>query len=118
MPCLLGMAHMVRNTTRKPQGQGEAGTEEAGPRYHVERYGKTRNYALNEGDRLLGVMVYKRGGKSIQEELTAARSSPPGPATTRYQDRVWPETQGQLGFFTNEEKARFTARRRSSRGRA
>jgi hypothetical protein len=125
---------MVRNKTTRPQGQGEAGTEETGTRYHVERYGNTRNWALYDGGKLKAVVVYKKGGKSLQEELeardaviaeqaarieqlTAALPAPPGPAAPRFQDRVWPEVQGQLGFFSKAEKERFTAGRRSPRGR-
>jgi hypothetical protein len=109
-------------------------------RYQVTHYGKSRNFALYEGKNLLAVTLYRKGAESIQHELEArdtviveqaarieqlkAAATPPGlghsaPAPTRFQDRVWPEVNGQLGFFSREQKERFTAERcGSSRGRA
>jgi hypothetical protein len=108
-------------------------------RYQVAHYGKSRNFALYEGKNLLAVTLYKKGAKTVQRELEArdtiiaeqavqieqlmAAATPPGehsePAPTRFQDRVWPEVKGQLGFFSREQKERFTTERRgSSRGRS
>jgi len=104
-------------------------------RYHVGHYGKSRNFALYEGKNLLAVTLYKKGAETVQHELEArdtviaeqaarieqlkAAAPPPGPAPTRFQDRAWPEVKGQLGFFSREQKERFTAERRgSSRGRS
>ena len=101
-------------------------------RYRGEHYGNTRHWALYDGGKLLGVMLYKKGTESIRgeleardaviaeqaariEQLTRTANTPAAPEARRFQDRVWPETEGQLGFFTSEEKAKF--RRRSPRGR-
>jgi len=108
-------------------------------RYHIEHYGKSRNFALYEGKNLLAVTLYKKGAETVQGELEArdtviaeqaarieqlkAAATPPGPehsvpAPTHFRDWVWPEVNGQLGFFSREQKERFTAERRgSSRGR-
>ena len=108
--------------------------------YHVTHYGKTRNFALYEGKNLLAVTLYKKGAETVQHALEArdtviaeqaarieqlmAAARPPGPehsapAPTRFRDQVWPEVNGQLGFFSREQKERFTAERRvSSRGRS
>src|SRR5882762_5772022 len=103
-------------------------------RYHIEHYGKSRNFALYEGKNLLAVTLYKKGAETVQgeleardtviaeqaariEQLTAATPpahESPAPAATRFQDRVWPETKGQLGFFSREQKEHFTAARRGS----
>ncbi len=89
---------------------------------------------LHENNRLLAVTLYKKGAETIQHELEArdtviaeqvaridqlmAASMPPGPAPTRFRDRVWPEANGQFGFFSREQKEHFTAERRGSgRGR-
>jgi hypothetical protein len=109
-------------------------------RYHVTRYGKSRNFALYENNNLLAVTVYKRGAEAVQRALEArdtviaeqaarieqliAAAPPSGPehsapAPTRFRERVWPEVHGQLGFFSKAEKEHFTAQRRgSSRGRS
>jgi hypothetical protein len=109
-------------------------------RYQVARYGKGRNFALYEDNNLLAVTVYKRGAEAVQRALEArdtviaeqaarieqliAAVTPSGPehaapAPTRFRDRAWPEVNGQLGFFSKEQKERFTAKRRgSSRGRS
>jgi hypothetical protein len=109
-------------------------------RYQVAHYGKSRNFALYEGKNLLAVTLYKKGAESVQHALEArdmviaeqaarieqlkAAATPPGPehsvsAPTRFRDRVWPEAHGQLGFFSREQKERFTAERRgSNRGRS
>ena len=95
---------------------------------------------LSENNRLLAVTLYKKGAETIQHELEArdtviaeqaarieqlkAAATPPGPehaapAPTRFRERVWPEVKGQLGFFSREQKERFTAERRgSSKGRS
>jgi hypothetical protein len=77
-------------------------------RYHVTRYGNTRNYALYEHNGLVAVTVYRKGAEAVQreleardtmiaeqaaqiEQLTAAlppASESPAPAATRFQDRV------------------------------
>jgi hypothetical protein len=108
-------------------------------RYHVGHYGKSRNFALHdlcENNRLLAVTLYKKGAETIQreleardaviaeqaariEQLTKMLNTPSVPEAKRFQDRVWPEAHGQLGFFSSAEKEKFTARRRgSSRGRS
>ena len=109
-------------------------------RYQVTRYGNSRNFALYEGKNLLAVTLYKKGAETVQHELEArdtviaeqaarieqliAAVKPPepertAPAPTRFRDRVWPEVNGQLGFFSREQKEAFTAERRgSSRGRS
>jgi hypothetical protein len=108
-------------------------------RYQVEHYGKSRNFALYEGKNLLAVTLYKKGAETVQHALEArdtliaeqaarieqlmAAATPPGqqaaPAPTRFRDRVWPEVHRQLGFFSREQKERFTAERRgSNRGRS
>jgi hypothetical protein len=109
-------------------------------RYQVAHYGKSRNFALYEGKTLLAVTIYRKGAEAVQhaleardtviaeqaariEQLKAAATSPGpehfAPAPTRFRDRVWPEVKGQLGFFSREQKERFTADRRgSSRGRS
>ena len=109
-------------------------------RYHVAHYGKSRNFALYEGKNLLAVTLYRKGAESIQHALEArdtviaeqaarieqlkAAATPPGPehaasAPTRFRERVWPEVNGQLGFFSREQKEHFTAKRRgASRGRS
>src|SRR6266853_3917064 len=109
-------------------------------RYQVTHYGKSRNFALYEGKNLRAVTLYKKGAETVQgeleardtviaeltaqiEQLRAAAMSPgtghSAPTPTRFRDRVWPEVNGQLGFFSREQKERFTAERRgSSRGRS
>jgi hypothetical protein len=108
-------------------------------RYHVAHYGKSRNFALYEGKNLLAVTLYKKGAETVQHALEArdtiiaeqaarieqlmVAATPPGeqaaPAPTRFRERVWPEVNGQLGFFSREQKERFTTGRRgSSRGRS
>ena len=108
-------------------------------RYHVAHYGKSRNFALYEGKNLLAVTLYKKGAEMVQHALEArdtliaeqaarieqliAAATPPGPhsapAPTRFRDQVWPEVNGQLGFFSREQKKRFTAEwRGASRGRS
>jgi hypothetical protein len=109
-------------------------------RYQVTHYGKSRNFALYEGKNLLAVTLYKKGAETVQHALEArdtiiaeqaarieqliAAAAPPGPehsvlAPTRFRDRVWPEVNGQLGFFSREQKEHFTAKRHgSSRGRS
>lgn len=79
--------------------------------------------------------LYKKGAETVQHALEArdtviaeqaarieelkAAATPPGPAPTRFRDRVWPEVHGQLGFFSREQKKRFTAERHgSSKGRS
>src|SRR2546428_6969372 len=86
-------------------------------------------------DSALAVTLYKKGAETLQhgleardtviaeqaaqiEQLTAA-ATPPGPvhstpAPTRFRNRVWPEVNGQLGFFSREQKEHFTAERRGS----
>jgi hypothetical protein len=44
-----------------------AGPAEA--RFHVERYGRTRFWALYEGDALLAVTVYNRGAETLRDRL-------------------------------------------------
>ena len=90
--------------------------------------------------KLLAVTLYKKGAETVQHVLEArdtviaeqaarieqlmAAATPPGtehsaPAPTRFRDQVWPEVHGQLGFFSKEQKKRFTAEQRgSSRGRS
>jgi hypothetical protein len=111
-------------------------------RYHVGHYGKSRNFAVHdlyENNRLLAVTLYKKGAETIQceleardtviaeqaariEQLTAATPpahESPAPAATRFQDRAWPEANGQFGFFSKAEKERYTAARRGfSKGRS
>ncbi len=40
-------------------------------RYHIEHYGKSRNFALYEGKNLLAVTLYKKGAETVQGELEA-----------------------------------------------
>lgn len=109
-------------------------------RYQVAHYGKSRNFALYEGKTLLAVTMYRKGAEAVQHALEArdtviaeqaarieqfmAAATPsepehPAPAPTRFRDQVWPEVHGQLGFFSREQKKRFTAERRgSSKGRS
>jgi hypothetical protein len=77
-------------------------------RYHVARYGNSRNFALYEHGKLLAVTVYKKGASTVQgeleardtviaeqaariEQLIAAATLPgpeqPAPAPTRFRDR-------------------------------
>ena len=105
-------------------------------RYQVAHYGKSRNFALYEGKNLLAVTLYKKGAETVQHALEArdtviaeqaarieqliAAARPPepehaAPAPTRFRDQVWPEVNGQLGFYSREQKKRFTAERRGSR---
>ena len=57
--------------------QSESVQEAAAPyapgaaRFHVERYGDTRYYALYEGDQLLAVTVYKKGAEVVRDRLQA-----------------------------------------------
>jgi hypothetical protein len=104
-------------------------------RYQVTPYGKSRNFALYEGKNLLAVTLYKKGAETVQHELEArdtviaeqaarieqlmAAAMPPGPehsapAPTRFRDRVWTEANGQLGFFSGEQKEQFAATRHGS----
>jgi hypothetical protein len=109
-------------------------------RYQVTHYGKSRNFALYEGNNLLAVTLYKKGAETVQQALEArdtviaeqaarieqliAAATPPGPehtapAPTRFRERARPGQEQQLGFFSREQKERFTAERRgSSRGRS
>jgi hypothetical protein len=109
-------------------------------RYHVTHYGKSRNFALYENNNLLAVTMYKRGAEAVQRALEArdtviaeqaahieqliAAARPPGPehsisAPMRYRDRGRHGQEEQLGFFSREQKERFTAERRgSSKGRS
>jgi hypothetical protein len=109
-------------------------------RYHVTRYGKSRNFALYEGKNLLAVTLYKKGAETVQHALEArdtviaeqaarieqliAVAKPPEPehsatAPTRFRDRVRHSQAEQLGFFSSEQKEHFTAQRRGSvRGRS
>jgi hypothetical protein len=97
------------------------------------------NFALYEHNNLLAVTMYKRGAEAVQRALeardtviaeqaarieqlmAAARSSGPEhsiPAPTRYRDRVRHGQEEQLGFFSGEQKERFTAERRAPVGAA
>jgi len=111
-------------------------------RYNVAHYGKSRNFALYlyENNKLLAVTLYKKGAETIRGELEAgdtviaeqaarieqliAAATPPGPvhttpAPTRFRERIRHSQAEQLGFFSREQKERFTAERRgSSRGRS
>src|SRR5712664_3195221 len=78
-------------------------------RYHVARYGNTRNFALYDKKDLLAVTVYRKGAEAVQRELEArdtviaeqaarieqliTAAGPPesehsAPAPTRFRDRV------------------------------
>jgi hypothetical protein len=127
--------------TAMPPSSKPAPTDSApAGRYHVAHYGKSRNFALYENNNLLAVTVYKRGAEAVQRALEArdtviadqaarieqlmAAARPPGPeqsipSPARYRDRVRHGREEQLGFFSSEQKERFTAERRgSSRGRS
>jgi len=115
-----------------PSSSKPTNTTPAG-RYHVVRYGNTRNFALYDKKDLLAVTVYRKGAEAVQreleardtviveqaariEQLTAANHAP---GATRFQDKVQQGQAEQLGFFSREQKERFTAERRgSSRGRS
>jgi hypothetical protein len=98
-------------------------------RSHVAHYGKSRNFALYEGKNLLAVTLYKKGAETVQHALEArdtviaeqatrieqlmAAATPPGPehaasAPTRFRDQVWPEVNGQLGFFSTDSSREFS----------
>ena len=108
-------------------------------RYHVARYGNSRNFALYERKNLLAVTLYKKGAETVQHALEArdtviaeqaarieqliAAAKPPepersAPPPTHFRDRVR-YGQEQVGFFSREQKEAFTAKRRgSSQGRS
>ncbi len=46
---------------------------------HVEKYGRTRHWALWDGDTLVAVMVYKKGAEAVRQRLSG---QPASPATT------------------------------------
>jgi len=98
-------------------------------RYHVARYGNTRNFALYDKKDLLAVTVYRKGAEAVQreleardtviaeqaariEQLTAANHAP---GATRFQDKVQQGQAEQLGFFSRAQKEQFTAQRRGSK---
>jgi hypothetical protein len=83
----------------------ELGDAMPSSRYYVERYGKSRNWALyeGEGNKLVTVAVYKKGAGNMQreleardatiaalaariEQLTRTLHASPEPATGRFQD--------------------------------
>jgi hypothetical protein len=126
--CLPAMPSSATPTDSTPPG-----------RYHVARYGNTRNFALYEGKNLLAVTMYRKGAEAVQRELEtrdtviaeqAARieqltaAIPPAaeqltPPARRFWDRVRHGREEQLGFFSSEQKEQFTAARRGSpKGRA
>jgi hypothetical protein len=110
-----------------------ADTTPAG-RYHVARYGNTRNFALYDKKDLLAVTVYRKGAEAVQRQLEARDTviaeqaawieqltatippapAQPVPAATRFRDRVRRGKEEQLGFFSSEQKEQFAATRRSS----
>src|SRR2546428_433630 len=115
-------------TAMPPSSKPAATDTTPAGRYHVAHYGKSRNFALYENNNLLAVTMYRKGAEAVQRALEARdtviadqAARPPGPeqsipAPTRYRERYGQEEQ--LGFFSREQKERFTAERRgSSRGR-
>jgi hypothetical protein len=50
----------------------------------IKRYGRTRFRSLYEGDRLLGVIVYKKGAETIANHITELKQEIERPKRTRY----------------------------------
>ncbi len=60
-----------------------ATSHDGASRYRVERYGRTRHWAVYDGEELLAVTVYKKGAIAVAHRLQDYES--------RIADLSWPE---------------------------
>src|SRR5262245_42046326 len=87
---LLREAVTLTKRLAQPEPAREVSASAVPSRFHVERYGGTRFFALYEGDHLLAVTVYRKGAEAVRERLQALEARLAALAHTQEEDRPQP----------------------------
>lgn len=104
---LLREAVTLTRSLARSETAREAPTSASPSRFHVERYGGTRFFALYDGEELLAVTVYRKGAETVRDRLQALEARLAATAQDQEEDR--PEQAGAV--------ERLQAEREAGRGR-
>ncbi len=58
-----------KETEQRPEERSPPQIDTPESRFRVEKYGKSRHFAVYDGEKLLAVTVYKKGAEAIRHRL-------------------------------------------------